>query len=111
MATADSTTFTRDEVAKICKDVLESVIGYNTYNYTQSAQWNQTAIERIIAELVKTNRPYKYIVTSSLMQTANGTGLNVSNVSYWNKSTDTVHVYRWENKHMLAVVHVFIIGL
>ncbi|GMT01147.1 hypothetical protein PENTCL1PPCAC_23321, partial [Pristionchus entomophagus] len=103
-------TLTQGEIDKIAKTVLDNVIGQAIYTYNESSAWNQLIVEQITSELVRTQRPYKFIVTSALLQTSNGSGLNVSSVSYWNKSTDLSFSYRWENKHMLAVVNVFAVA-
>ncbi|GMT30555.1 hypothetical protein PFISCL1PPCAC_21852, partial [Pristionchus fissidentatus] len=103
-------TLTQGEVDKLAKGVLDQVIGQNVYTYAESAAWNQLIVEQLTTQLVKTQRPYKFIVTSALLQTSNGSGLNVSSVSYWNKSTDLSFSFRWENKHMLAVVNVFAVA-
>ncbi|GMR54191.1 hypothetical protein PMAYCL1PPCAC_24386, partial [Pristionchus mayeri] len=103
-------TLTQGEIDKIAKTVLDNVIGQQVYTYSESSAWNQLIVEQITTELVRSQRPYKFIVTSALLQTANGSGLNVSSVSYWNKSTDLSFSYRWENKHMLAVVNVFAVA-
>ncbi|KAF8367619.1 dylt-1, partial [Pristionchus pacificus] len=103
-------TLTQGEIDKIAKMVLDQVIGQQAYTYSESSAWNQLIVEQITTELVRTQRPYKFIVTSALLQTANGSGLNVSSVSYWNKATDLSFSYRWENKHMLAVVNVFAVA-
>ncbi|VDM69760.1 unnamed protein product [Strongylus vulgaris] len=68
--------------------VLDEVIGLSPYNYADSLNWNKQAVEQITKRLVALNRPYKYIVNSSLLQIGNGTGMNVSTISYWNKATD-----------------------
>uniref|UniRef100_A0A0R3PNC3 ABC transporter permease n=1 Tax=Angiostrongylus costaricensis TaxID=334426 RepID=A0A0R3PNC3_ANGCS len=68
--------------------VLDEVIGLSPYNYADSLNWNKQAVEQITRRLVALNRPYKYIVNSSLLQIGNGTGMNVSTISYWNKATD-----------------------
>ncbi|ETN77750.1 inositol monophosphatase family protein, partial [Necator americanus] len=80
--------FTQEEVQGIIKQVLDEVIGLSPYNYADSLNWNKQAVEQITKRLVALNRPYKYIVNSSLLQIGNGTGMNVSTISYWNKATD-----------------------
>ncbi|VDL74918.1 unnamed protein product [Nippostrongylus brasiliensis] len=83
-----SNQFTQEEVQSIIKQVLDEVIGLSPYNYNDSLNWNKQAVEQITKRLVALNRPYKYIVNSSLLQIGSGTGMNVSTISYWNKATD-----------------------
>ncbi|CAI4225803.1 unnamed protein product [Auanema sp. JU1783] len=108
---ADQKHIPAEEVQNIIKKVLDDVIGGNSYNPSESANWNQSAVENITKRLVEYQKPYKYIVTSSLLQIANGSGLNVSTISYWNKMTDVTYQHRWETKNMLAVVYVFAVAV
>lgn len=107
MAEVKNNQFTQEEVQNIIKQVLDEVIGLSPYNYADSLNWNKQAVELITKRLVALNRPYKYIVNSSLLQIGNGTGMNVSTISYWNKATDQSWQYRWETKNMLVVVYVY----
>ncbi|CAD6194761.1 unnamed protein product [Caenorhabditis auriculariae] len=100
-----------EEVNAIAKQVLEDVIGNKPYAHKDSVDWNQKVVENITKKLVSAGKPYKYIVTSSLLQIANGSGLNVSTISYWNKNLDVSYMYRWESKHMLAIVYVFAVAI
>uniref|UniRef100_A0A1I7WPE8 Tctex-1 family protein n=1 Tax=Heterorhabditis bacteriophora TaxID=37862 RepID=A0A1I7WPE8_HETBA len=96
MTDAKTIAFTQEEVHNIIKTVLDEVIGPNAYNYADSVMWNQQAVEGITKKLVGFNRPYKYIVTSSLFQIGSGSGLNVSTISYWNKATDGMNsIFLW----------------
>ncbi|KAK6024138.1 Tctex-1 family protein [Ostertagia ostertagi] len=107
MAEPKSNQFTQEEVQSIIKQVLDEVIGLSPYNYADSLNWNKQAVEQITKRLVALNRPYKYIVNSSLLQIGSGTGMNVSTISYWNKATDLSWQYRWETKNILVVVYVY----
>ncbi|CAJ0938462.1 unnamed protein product, partial [Mesorhabditis belari] len=87
----DSTTppFTREGLIQIINEVFERNIGHTTYDVEKSESWNTKCVEEITYRLVKHQGPYKYIVASALLQTGNGSGLNVSTVSFWNKKTDS----------------------
>ncbi|CAI5438498.1 unnamed protein product [Caenorhabditis angaria] len=101
-----------EEVHMMIKQVLDETVGPNaTYTQKDSVVWNQKAVENITKKLVASGKPFKYIVTSSFLQLSNGSGLHVSTISYWNKSTDTSYMYRWETKTMLAIVYVFAVAI
>lgn len=100
-----------EDVNTIIKQVLDENIGNASYPHKEAVEINQRCVETITKKLVMLNRPYKYIVNSALLQTANSTGLNVSTISYWNKQTDMSYSYRWDSRHMLAIVYVFAVAL
>uniref|UniRef100_A0A0M3HET1 Dynein light chain n=1 Tax=Ascaris lumbricoides TaxID=6252 RepID=A0A0M3HET1_ASCLU len=76
------------EVQAIAKEALDTIIGNNAYQHLMTNQWSQQAVETITTNLVKLNKPYKYIVTCVIMQTNAGAGLSVSSTCYWDKTTD-----------------------
>ncbi|VDK43799.1 unnamed protein product [Anisakis simplex] len=85
------------EVQSITKEVnfkvlsvmaLDTIIGYNAYQSLATDQWSQQAVETITTNLVKLNKPYKYVVTCVIMQTGAGAGLSVSSTCYWDKTSD-----------------------
>ncbi|CAJ0564587.1 unnamed protein product, partial [Mesorhabditis spiculigera] len=102
--------FSEEVVVKIISDVFDRNVGFSTYNFQESISWNQKCVEEIVSELIKLDRPYKFTVSASLFQIGNGSGLNVSTVSYWNKETDVMYTHRWEGRHMSAIVNVFAVA-
>lgn len=99
------------EVQAIAKEALDTIIGNNAYQHLMTNQWSQQAVETITTNLVKLNKPYKYIVTCVIMQTNAGAGLSVSSTCYWDKTTDQSFTVRWENKSVVTIVNVFAVAI
>lgn len=105
------TPITYEEVAGICKGVLENVIGQNGYQHTEAVKWNQKIVEKITENLILLERSYKFCVSCIIMQTGLGAGLNVATTCYWDKSTDVSIHYRWESKAVIVICNVFTIAI
>uniref|UniRef100_A0A915PUD8 Cystatin domain-containing protein n=1 Tax=Setaria digitata TaxID=48799 RepID=A0A915PUD8_9BILA len=96
-------------------EALDNIIGNSPYWHVTTNQWSQQAVETITTNLVKLNKPYKYIVTCVIMQTNTGAGLSVSSTCYWDKATDRKFLLsftvRWENKAVVTIVNVFAVAI
>ncbi|KAI9018944.1 Tctex-1 [Hyaloraphidium curvatum] len=106
MAAPEPKGFSPQEVDEIIKEAVEATIQNAQYNYSKVAQWNSNIVEQTLKRLAGLNRPYKYVVTCLIMQ-RNGAGLHCASSCFWDNSTDGSTTYRWENKSMHVIVHVF----
>ncbi|KAL5280852.1 DYNLT1 family protein [Megaselia abdita] len=102
--------FIVDDVSKIIKEAIESTIGGNAYQQDKVNNWTGAVVENCLTVLTKQQKPYKYIVTSMIMQ-KNGAGLHTASSCYWNNETDGSCTVRWENKTMYCIVSVFGLAL
>lgn len=102
----EDTNFVVDDVSKIIKDAIETVIGGNGYDQSRVNNWTTTVVEACTSELTKLLKPYKYIVTCTIMQ-KNGAGLHTASSCYWDNSSDGNCTVRWENKTMFCIVSVY----
>lgn len=98
--------FVVDDVSKIIKEAIENTIGGNGYQHDKVNNWTSQVVETCLTMLTKEQKPYKYIVTSMIMQ-KNGAGLHTASSCYWNNDTDGSCTVRWENKTMYCIVSVF----
>ena len=98
--------FIVDDVSKIIKEAIEHTIGGNAYQHDKVNNWTGHVVENCLSVLTKEQKPYKYIVTSMIMQ-KNGAGLHTASSCYWNNDTDGSCTVRWENKTMYCIVSVF----
>lgn len=98
--------FVVDEVSKIIKETIENTIGGNGYQHDKVNNWTSQVVETCLTMLTKEQKPFKYIVTSMIMQ-KNGAGLHTASSCYWNNDTDGSCTVRWENKTMYCIVSVF----
>lgn len=82
----------------------------NAYQQDKVNNWTGAVVENCLTVLTKQQKPYKYIVTSMIMQ-KNGAGLHTASSCYWNNETDGSCTVRWENKTMYCIVSVFGLAL
>ena len=70
------------------------------------AQWTQSIIDTCLKELVKMNKPYKYIV-SCIIQQRIGAGLQTVTAMHWDKKTDGLTTAQLEAHNLSMVVTIF----
>lgn len=78
----------------------------NYYLEEKITTWNNVIIDKVIAELVKLKKPYKYIVFSSL-QHRTGAGRHTATAFFWEPRTDATCSVKWDNQYIHCSVHVF----
>lgn len=103
---SEETTFIIDEVKQIIQESVENVLGASSYQNNKVNQWTSSIVEQCLNQLTKLGKPFKYIVTSVIMQ-KNGAGLHTASSCYWDNTTDGSCTIRWENKSMYCIVTVF----
>eukprot|EP00047_Mylnosiga_fluctuans_P002830 m.226142 g.226142 ORF g.226142 m.226142 type:complete len:117 (+) comp11378_c0_seq1:33-383(+) len=103
---SEETSFVVDEVSMIIKECVEQTIGVNTYQQSKVNQWTSNIVESCLKRLCALNKPFKYIVSSIIMQ-KNGAGLHTASSCYWDNSSDGSCTVRWENKTMYVIISVF----
>ncbi|XP_074038729.1 dynein light chain Tctex-type isoform X2 [Leptinotarsa decemlineata] len=102
----DENQFIVDDVSKIVKDTIETVLSGTSYQQEKVNQWSATVSEQCLSALSKMKKQFKYVVTCSIMQKT-GAGLHTASSCYWDSATDGTCTVRWENKSMYCVVTVF----
>ncbi|PWA27711.1 hypothetical protein CCH79_00000401, partial [Gambusia affinis] len=102
----DKTTFIVEEVSKIIKDSVETVIGENSYKHGRVNQWTTSVVEQCLIQLSKLDKPFKFIVNCIIMQ-KNGAGLQTASTCCWDNTTDGSCTVRWENDTMYVIISVF----
>uniref|UniRef100_A0A2S2P1P2 Dynein light chain Tctex-type 1 n=1 Tax=Schizaphis graminum TaxID=13262 RepID=A0A2S2P1P2_SCHGA len=100
------THFIVDEVSDIIKDSIEHSIGSQLYQQNMVNKWTDSVVENCLTRLCKLAKPFKYIVTCSIMQ-KNGAGFHAASSCYWDNLTDGSCTVRWENKTMYVIVSIF----
>lgn len=106
----DENQFIVEDVAKVINDILDNFLGTNEYVPALVHKWSSTVSENILTALNKMKKPFKYVVTSSLMQ-KNGAGLHTGTAFHWDNSIDASCTVRWENSSLCAVITVFGVAL
>jgi len=69
-------------------------------------QWTQAIIDTCLKELVKMNKPYKYVVTCIIQQRL-GAGLQTVTAMHWDKKTDGLTTAQLDATNLTLIVTVF----
>ncbi|XP_078413724.1 dynein light chain Tctex-type 1-like isoform X2 [Cetorhinus maximus] len=88
------------------EESIEVAIGGNAYQPNRVNQWTTSLVELCLSQLTKLGKPFKYIVTTVIMQ-KNGAGLHTASSCFWDNNADGSCTVRWENKTMFCIVSVF----
>ncbi|KAH6573448.1 hypothetical protein BASA62_002975 [Batrachochytrium salamandrivorans] len=75
-------------------------------NIIKEGQWNSNIVEQALKRLTGLNKPFKYIVTCTIMQ-KNGAGLHAASSCFWDNSTDGSTTYKYDSKTMYVIVNAF----
>lgn len=101
---------------------------------SQVGQWTSTCLETCIKRLADLNKPFKYVVTTVIMQKngraqaldsviqvhqlatlcnlwAAGAGLHTAASCFWDNASDGSRTVKWENKTMYCITTVFGLSL
>mmetsp|Transcript_27088 Transcript_27088/g.31251 ORF Transcript_27088/g.31251 Transcript_27088/m.31251 type:complete len:116 (-) Transcript_27088:825-1172(-) len=91
--------FVSEQVTEIAKSALESVFQNDNIQYSKDKvdSWCHTIIEACIKDLVKLQKPFKYVVTCIIME-KNGAGLQTAATAFWDAKTDGLCSVQLENK-------------
>ena len=69
------------------KKSIESTVQNAVYHHNKVGQWNSNIVETALKKLSGLNKPFKYVITCTIMQ-RNGAGLHASSSCYWDNATD-----------------------
>ncbi|KAI8803438.1 Tctex-1 [Cladochytrium replicatum] len=105
-ARGEEKTFVVEEVNTVIKESIENTIQNAAYHHNKVAQWNSNIVELCLKKLTQLNKPFKYIVTCTVMQ-KNGAGLHAASSAFWDSTTDGSTTYKYDSKTMYVIVSVF----
>mmetsp|Transcript_10272 Transcript_10272/g.33126 ORF Transcript_10272/g.33126 Transcript_10272/m.33126 type:complete len:102 (+) Transcript_10272:173-478(+) len=60
--------FVPDDVSNIIKESVDSVLQNAIYNHNKVGQWTSNVVENCLKKLTDFNKPFKYVVTTIIMQ-------------------------------------------
>ena len=98
--------FVSDQVNNILKESIESTVQNAAYHHNKVAQWNSNIVELCLKRLTALNKPFKYIVTCTIMQ-RNGAGIHQASSCWWDNSCDGNTSFKYDSKTMYIIVNVF----
>lgn len=94
------------EVELLIKDVVEKVLGNNVYQHVMVNQWINSIQENILGQLVKFNKPLKYIVITTVMKNSNA-GLHTASSCYWDRIADDDYIVHWQNDTVKCICKIY----
>eukprot|EP01038_Epipyxis_sp_PR26KG_P013885 gene13885-18619_t len=97
LQTSDEVTFIPEAIEPVCYDIMESVLKDKSYNDLNVQKWIDEICTRVTKELVETNKPFKYLVSCTIMQ-KNGAGFHIGQSCFWDASNDNLVVSRWPSE-------------
>lgn len=88
MADDDDKEFNHTQIYNTLSQVVSGIFNADTvYDRTKISQWTQQVIENCIKELVKMDKPMKYVVTCVIQQN-NGAGMQSAAICTWDSKCD-----------------------
>ena len=97
--------FPQEDIETIAKNAIVGTLGDCAYNAKKVGDWTNSMTDTILKELQGLNRPFKYVVTTIIMQ-KNGAGLHTATSTFWDITTDGSATVRWESKTMYCIATV-----
>ncbi len=76
------------------------------YDSKSVHMWSSEIVMKVLKQLNKQSKPYKYVVTCVIMQ-KNGAGLHTASTCYWDTKMDQSCSCPWSNASMHAICTVF----
>lgn len=89
---------------------MTNTIGEKYYTDAHVTEWSSAILETIITELSRLRKPFKYIVTCSILQRT-GAGLQAATATHMDTATDCEITIPWSNAYVYASVHIFAVQI
>ncbi|KAG8466672.1 hypothetical protein KFE25_008051 [Diacronema lutheri] len=102
--------FVGDEVMLIIEKVCKACLAEQGFSHGKIGQWTATIVENCLKELSALNKPFKYVVTTTLTQKT-GASVQTATSQYWDLQNDNYVAYKYENDQMQALTTVFGISI
>ncbi|KAG0000024.1 Dynein light chain Tctex-type 3 [Entomortierella chlamydospora] len=106
MAADDKQKFDTKAATQILEDAVKKVLRDATYRADLVPEWQAAIYQETISKLTHTKGPFKYIVTSTILESV-GAGVHMTSTSLWDAESDGSAFYRFENKSLIAIVYAF----
>jgi len=81
--------FVSEQVNEIVKIAITKTLGSSAYSKDKVNAWCAQIIDDCLKELAKLNKPFKYVVTCTIMQ-KNGAPMHTGLALFWDTKTDGV---------------------
>mmetsp|Transcript_42366 Transcript_42366/g.103820 ORF Transcript_42366/g.103820 Transcript_42366/m.103820 type:complete len:112 (-) Transcript_42366:521-856(-) len=106
----DESVFEKEQCLTILKGVVEETLQQKPYSHAKVAQWISEICEKGTKRLVSLGKPFKYVITTVIMQ-RNGAGLHTASSCFWDNANDGSCTFRYEEKTMYCVCTCFALAV
>jgi len=103
-ATAEE--FSVEDAETIVKGAISRLLSSHHYKPQKVNDWSNNLIDSSLKELQSLNKPFKYAITTTIMQ-KNGAGMVCASSTYWDQCKDGLCKVNWENETMHCAVVVY----
>jgi dynein light chain Tctex-type 1 len=104
--TDEAAEFNVEDVEAIVRQAIHGTLNEHEYNGKRVNEWTNAIINICLKELQALNRPFKYIITSIIMQKT-GSGMTTSTSMQWDAGKDGSCKIPWQNGTMHCIVTIF----
>lgn len=98
----------RDQAQHLILEVIQDCLSSEPAP-SLHAQWTERISATGVAKLHERFPSLKFILTSTLLERTKG-GLDMASAAHWDPSCDFVFNIRFENKHVICIVSITVIG-
>jgi len=102
----EQATFNVEEVHAIVHKVCNACLTGQGFLHSKIGQWTATVVENCLKELSAINKPFKYVVSTTIMQRS-GASVQTATSQYWDTQKDNYAAYKWENEQMQCLTTVY----
>lgn len=96
----------KDELNKICEQVVTKHLDGRPYSQKDAQAWTNTISDEVIKNLHSLQKGFKFICNGTIFQKGDAS-LHFSSTCLWNPASDGSITYKWENENMHCFICLF----
>jgi hypothetical protein len=96
----------KDELNKLCEQVVSKHLEGKSYNQKEAQTWTNTISDEIIKNLHSQQKGFKFICNGTIFQKGDAS-LHFSSTCLWNPNSDGSITFKWENDQMHCFICLF----
>jgi hypothetical protein len=96
----------KDELNKLCEQVVSKHLEGKSYNQKEAQTWTNTITDEIIKNLHNQQKGFKFICNGTIFQKGDAS-LHFSSTCLWNPNSDGSITFKWENDQMHCFICLF----
>jgi hypothetical protein len=96
----------KDDLNKLCEQVVSKHLEGKSYNQKEAQTWTNTITDEIIKNLHSQQKGFKFICNGTIFQKGDAS-LHFSSTCLWNPNSDGSITFKWENDQMHCFICLF----